>query len=264
MIDFHTHIFPDQIADRTISYLSDICKMPPFVDGKKEALLQSMKKAGITCSVILPVVTAPRQFDSINKFALQFLDGELISFGGIHPEQENYKEKLRWIKEQGLKGIKFHPDYQNTYFNDIRYKRIISYASELDLIVLTHAGQDPFSPDDIHCTPQMIAEVLDEVKPQKLVLAHMGGNRLFDDVERHLVGRDVYFDTSYVLDKISVKQFVRMVRNHGSDKILFATDSPWTGQSEFVDCFHQMPLTENEKKQILETNAKKLLEEDFS
>ena len=29
-----------------------------------------------------------------------------------------------------MKGIKLHPDYQDTYFNDIRYKRIISYATE--------------------------------------------------------------------------------------------------------------------------------------
>lgn len=260
MIDFHTHIFPEQIAEKTISYLSDTCKMTPFVSGKKEALLHSMDNAGINCSVVLPVVTAPRQFDTINRFALQFLEGNIISFGGIHPDQENYKEKLRWIKEQGLKGIKFHPDYQNTYFNDIRYKRIISYASELDLIIVTHAGQDPFSPEDIHCTPQMVAEVLDEVCPSKLVLAHMGGNRLFQDVEEYLVGREVYFDTAYVLDKMSQEQFTRMVRTHGVEKILFATDSPWTGQSEFVDCFHRMPLTELEKKQILETNAKKLLE----
>ena len=39
-----------------------------------------------------------------------------------------------------MKGIKLHPDYQDTYFNDIRYKRIISYATELGLIISVHAG----------------------------------------------------------------------------------------------------------------------------
>lgn len=259
MIDFHTHIFPDQIAEKTILYLAGICKMDPYLSGMKNALLQSMEQVGITQSVILPVVTAPRQFESINKFALNFQEGSLISFGGIHPEQEHYKERLNWIKAQGFKGIKFHPDYQHMYFDDIRYKRIIAYASELDLIVVTHAGSDPFSPEDIHCTPKMIAEVIDEVQPTKMVLAHMGGNLMFDDVERYLVGKNVYFDTAYVLDKMSIPQFVRMVRNHGTDKILFATDSPWGGQKEFVDCFNAIDLTEEERILITQKNAERLL-----
>ena len=259
MIDFHTHIFPDQIAEKTIPHLASVCKTEPFTNGKYDGLLRSTEEAGLVCSVVLPVVTAPKQFDSIHRFAMQFLEGKLISFGGIHPEHADYKEKLRWIKEQGFKGIKLHPDYQGTYFNDIRYKRIISYASELDLVVLTHAGFDPVCPNDVHCTPQMAAEVINEVQPAKLVLAHMGGNEMHDEVERHLVGRDVYFDTSYVMDKMKTDQFVRIIRNHGADKILFASDSPWAGQKEFVELFEQMPLSQEEKDWIGNGNARKLL-----
>lgn len=259
MIDFHTHIFPDHIAEKSIPHLAKVCQTAPFTDGKMNGLLASMEEAGIDCSVVLPVVTAPKQFESIHRFAMQFLEGPLISFGGIHPENEDYKEKLRWIKEQGFKGIKLHPDYQDTYFNDIRYKRIIGYATELDLIVLTHAGLDPLCPDDIHCTPKMAAEVIDEVKPTKLILAHMGGNRMADEVERYLVGKDVYFDTSYVLDKMPKEQFVRMIRNHGVEKILFASDSPWGGQKEFTECFQKLLLTDIEKQQIADENSRILL-----
>lgn len=259
MIDFHTHIFPDKIADKTIPHLAEVCNEVPHTDGKMQGLLQSTEEAGLKCSVILPVVTAPSQFDSIHRFAMQFMEGKLISFGGIHPENEDYKEKLGWIKAQGFKGIKLHPDYQNAYFNDIRYKRIVSYATELDLIVVVHAGLDPLCPDDIHCTPQMAAEVIDEVKPEKLVLAHMGGNMLYDDAEQYLVGKNVYLDTAYVLDKMHPEQFLRMVRNHGAEKILFASDSPWGGQKEFVDYLQRLPLSGEEKKLILQDNAKKLL-----
>lgn len=260
MIDFHTHIFPEKIADKTIANLSKTCNIVPYTDGKEQGLRSSNHDSGIDCSIILPVATAPRQFDSIHRFALQFMEGELlISFGSIHPDCEDYKGKLRWIKENGFKGIKLHPDYQNTYFNDMKYKRILECASELDLIVVTHAGLDPVSPEDVHCTPKMVAEVLDEVQPKNLVLAHMGGNWLFDEVEQLLVGRDVYFDTSYVLDKIDCTQFLRMVRNHGADRILFGSDSPWGGQREFVDVLNQLSLTEDEREQIAYKNAKKLL-----
>lgn len=260
IIDFHTHIFPDKIADRTIEHLAKVCQEEPNTDGKSNGLLASAKEAGIACSVILPVVTAPAQFDSIHRFAMQFMEGALVSFGGIHPEHDDYKEKLRWIKAQGFKGIKLHPDYQNTYFNDIRYKRILSYASELDLVVVVHAGLDPLCPADIHCTPQMAAEVIDEVAPTKLVLAHMGGNALYDEAEQYLVGKNVYLDTSYVLDKMGKEQLIRMARNHRIDKILFATDSPWAGQKAFVDYFQTLPFTEEERMKILYENAAKLVD----
>lgn len=259
MIDFHTHIFPDKIAEKSIPHLAEVCQTKPFTDGKMAGLLHSTIEAELDCSIILPVVTAPKQFESIHRFAMQFMEGKLISFGGIHPDNEDYTEKLRWIKEQGFKGIKLHPDYQDTYFNDIRYKRILSYASELDLIVTVHAGVDPLCPEDVHCTPQMAAEVIDEVAPTKLVLAHMGGHELYDDVERYLVGRDVYFDTAVVIDKMNQEQLVRMIRNHGVDKILFASDSPWAGQKEFVHAFQKLPLLEEEKQKILNKNAVNLL-----
>ena len=105
----------------------------------------------------------------------------------------------------------------------------------------------------------MAAEVIDDVAPTKLVLAHMGGNALYDDAERYLVGKNVYFDTAYVLDKMQQEQFLRMVRNHGCDKILFASDSPWAGQKEYVQLFQSLPLTQEEKEKIGYENAKILL-----
>ena len=222
-------------------------------------MTQSTEDAGLELSIALPVVTNPAQFDSINRFAQQHRDGKILSFGGIHPENEDYKEKLLDLKNRGFLGIKLHPDYQETFFNDIRYKRIISFASELGLIVSVHAGFDPGYPDCVHCTPSMAREVIEEVKPQKLVLAHMGGFMRWDEVEQELVGQDVWFDTAVVFGKIPDEQFLRICKQHGPDRILFATDSPWSGQKESVEYFKKMDLTEEEKQQILTENAKNLL-----
>ncbi len=260
MIDFHTHIFPDKIAEGTLHFLSERCHVAPFTNGTADGLEESTKKAGLALSVAMPVVTKPSQFESINRFASQFRgeDG-ILSFGGIHPDCADYKKELLLLKEMGFKGIKLHPDYQETFFNDLKYKRIISFASELGFVVSVHAGYDPGYPDRVHCTPKMAREVLDEVKPPKLVLAHMGGFKRWDEVEEHLVGQDVWLDTAVVFGEISDGQFIRICRNHGPDKILFATDSPWSGQKEAVAYFSGMDLTEEEKRLILTENAKKLL-----
>lgn len=259
MIDFHTHIFPDKIAGKTIPFLEGIANVKAYTKGTYDDLLRSAEESGVDISVILPVVTKPSQFRSINEFAASIDDPCLISFGGIHPESDNYKEELREIQHLGLPGIKLHPDYQKVNFNDIRCKRIVSYAMELGLIVSVHAGIDIGYPDPVHCTPQMAAEVLKETEADRLVLAHMGGHGLWDDVERLLVGKNVYFDTGYAFGIIPDDQFVRIVHNHGSEKILFATDSPWGGQKEFIDYMNRMPLTDEEKENIFDKNARKLL-----
>lgn len=259
MIDFHTHMFPDKIAAKTLDFLSGRCKTVPFTNGTAAGLAQSTEAAGLHCSVALPVVTNPAQFESINRFAAQHREGKILSFGGIHPDNSDYKEKLTYLKNNGFRGIKLHPDYQGTFFNDIRYKRILSFASELGLIVSVHAGFDPGYPDCVHCTPAMAREVIDDVRPEKLILAHMGGFLRWDEVEQELVGRDVWFDTAVVFGKIPDGQFIRICRQHGTDRILFATDSPWSGQKESVEYFQKMDMTEDEKKYIFTENVKKLL-----
>lgn len=259
IIDFHTHMFPDKIARGTLEFLEKACKTKPYTDGTCRGLLASADHADVDISVALPVVTKPSQFSSVNEFASGYQEGKIISFGGIHPETDDYKAQMRQIRDMGFKGVKLHPDYQDMYFNDIRYKRIVSYASELDLIVSVHAGVDPKCPHDVHCTPEMAKEMLDQVQPSRLVLAHFGGNKMWDDVEDFLIGRDVYLDTAVVLDTMDEKQFIRMVRNHGADRVLFATDSPWRGQKEFVERMRKIPLTEEEKAQIFSGTAKNLL-----
>lgn len=259
IIDFHTHMFPHVIAQRTIQKLSGCIGKLPATDGTYEGLLASMKNAGIDKSIVLPIVTKPSQFRTLNQVASEYQEGEVLSFGSLHPADDNYKEELRQIKEMGMKGIKLHPDYQDTYFNDIRYKRIISYATELGLIVSVHAGLDPLCPEDIHCTPQMAAEVLRDVQPDKLVLAHLGGNQQWEEVEEYIVGRDVYLDTAVIFDYIGEEQFFRIMRNHGSDKILFATDSPWAEQKRFVEVMKGLPVTEEERERMLWKNAAGLL-----
>lgn len=261
MIDFHTHIFPDKIAKSTLDILKINCETDPHTDATAEGLRASSKEAGIDCSIILPVATRPGQFASISRFAMQFRgEDRLLSFGGIHPDTEDYKGELKFLKDHGFKGIKLHPDYQQEFIDDIKYERIISYACELGLIVSTHAGYDPGYKDVTHCTPKRILRMFEDVRPDKLILAHMGSFMMWDDVERDLAGMPVWFDTGVVFGYIDDEQFMRIARKHGVEKILFASDSPWGDQKTFARHLNQLPLTDYEKQMICHTNAEKLLD----
>ena len=69
IIDFHTHIFPEKVAEKAIPKLADVIHIAPSTNGTADSLLDSMARAGIHTSVILPTVTNVKQFDSIIRFA---------------------------------------------------------------------------------------------------------------------------------------------------------------------------------------------------
>lgn len=262
IIDFHTHIFPDKIAARSIEALSKVSGIKAATDGTLNGLLASMDRSGVNLSVIMPVVTKPSQFESVNTFAAQVNEqyaGRLLSFGGIHPDSEDYKAELNRIKELGLPGIKLHPDYQGVMIDDARYMNIIEYANELGLIILVHAGVDIGLPEPVHCPPEKARKVLDALKPQKLVLAHMGGWKQWDAVYEYLAGEQVYLDTAFSFDYMEQEMFMKLWEKHDKDKILFATDSPWSDARRDIEVINSLPLSEEEKVAIFYGNAGKLL-----
>ncbi len=262
IIDFHTHLFPKDIAEKTLKLLGEMADVAPATDGSAADMLRAMNEAGVDLAVIVPVVTKPSQFEGINLFARKLNEiygGRLLSFGGIHPDSEDYITELNLLKEWGFRGIKLHPDYQGVMIDDERYKRIIRYADELGMIILTHAGIDVGKPDPIHCPPDKMRKVLDEIKPKKMVLGHYGGWKQWEEVYEHLAGTDVYLDTAFTLDYIDEKLFLRILKKHGFEKVLFASDSPWSDMGSGVQMIRSLPIPEAEKEAILGQNAMRLL-----
>lgn len=267
IIDFHTHTFPDRIAKASIDSLSECSGITPYTDGTVAGLKRSMQEGKVDISVVLPVVTKPSQFETVNRVAAKLCEQEegLISFGGIHPDCADIRKKVREIKSLGLKGIKIHPAYQKVYMDDIRYLRILEAATEEGLIISVHAGVDIGLPEPVYASVERIADAIRETAPRKLVLAHLGGWKEWDAVEELLAGEEVYMDTAFLENYISDEQLVRIIRKHGAEKILFGTDCPWSGQKESIGRIGRLPLTEREKKLILGENAETLLgeKEDF-
>ena len=266
IIDFHTHIFPDKIANATIDYLMEKGGIPSFSNGSASGLISKMNEAGADISVSLPAMTSPMQFDSINRYALMIneeyknKDKRIISFGGIHPDCNDIENKMRFLKKSGFLGIKIHPDYQGTYINDSKYVKILECAKEYDLIVVTHAGFDcGFKGEPIKCTPSLALDLIKRVPHSKLVLAHLGANEMHDEVIDTLCGLDVYFDTAYVLRFIKEDTFNEILKRHGSDRILFASDSPWSDIKNDVSIIKSYGLSKEIENKIFYENAKKLL-----
>lgn len=264
VIDFHTHIFPDALAPRARQALMDNTALfgndyVALTGMTRDSLIEHMDEWGVDISVIQPVVTKPSQTVSTNTWAADAAGDRIVAFGGIHPDTDDYKRDIDFVSSLGLKGIKLHAEYQGFKPDEIRMLRIYDYAFSKELIILHHAGFDPGKPSPFNSTPERFARVLDEIKGGTFVLAHLGGHAMWDDVERYLVGRDVYFDTAMGFECFPSEQFLRIVRNHGADKILFATDSPWSDASRELEVLGSLSLSDEEKQMILSGNAKRLL-----
>lgn len=277
IIDFHTHTFPDKMALQTVNLLKSKSGTVPYSDGTVGGLSQRAADAGVDLSVVLPVITNPASTDKINEYAAKVCSDtantHVLSLGGMHPDVEDYKSAIKRIYDLGLKGFKIHPAYQRTQINDIKFKRIIGYAQELGLIVITHGGLDIGVAGD-WCSPRAAAELCDDVKPERLVIAHMGGWEMWQDVKKYLCGKPVYFDTSFSAVTFSYdasfpdelqkptlprEDFIDIIKLHGANKILFGTDSPWGGQTEQLNFIKSLPLGDEEKDAILGNNAAALL-----
>ncbi|MBR3553581.1 MAG: amidohydrolase family protein [Clostridia bacterium] len=263
IIDFHTHAFPDAIAEKTMAYLSQKGGIRPTSAGTLAALKAQMKESGVDISVVLPIVTAARQTATINRVSAE-LNGKdgVYFFGGIHPDTEDVDGTLDFIVQSGLRGIKLHPDYQGVYFDDPRYLNIMEKAARRNLLIVTHAGRDIAYPNDVHCTPAMVLTVLRELRgiiDNKLILAHMGGFDFPDDVLATLCGQPVWMDTAAVLSLYPDK-CRQIIARHGAGRILFATDSPWTDPKKYIALMDTLGLSQEAKDRILYQNAMLLLQ----
>jgi predicted TIM-barrel fold metal-dependent hydrolase len=261
IVDFHTHVFPEQLAARAIHQLSESINHIYMVvtDGTPNGLVQRMDEWGIDVSVVQPVLTNASQVHNINTWAQSICSDRLVSFGAIDPHSKDYKEQLDFVAELGLKGLKFHPEYQNFLVDDKRMLRVYDYALSKGLILLFHAGFDPGYKPPFKSSPKQYANIIKRLPGGTIIAAHLGSHAMWDDVEEYLVGTEIFLDTSMGFEYYSPEQFTRIAKNHGADKILFATDSPWSHAKAEMEHLLALDLSKEEKALILGENAKRLL-----
>ena len=266
IIDFHTHVFPEKIAERTIARLSQMGGIPAFADGTRAGLLRAMEEADVRVSINLPVLTKPEQFESVNAFSAEInqafkgKERRIISFGAIHPACPNIKEKMCWLRDNGFLGVKLHPDYQGTYIDDDGYVQILRAAAETGLIAVTHAGIDVgYKDQPVHCPPDRALKLIRKISYSGFVLAHYGAAGMPEEVLSTIAGENVYLDTAYILRFIGEDDFKRILDRHGEDRVLFASDSPWSSMKEDIQILHSFGLGKTTEEKILSGNAKALL-----
>ena len=133
IIDFHTHAFPEKIAEKAIEKLSFASGgLIPQTNGTVSGLKALMKKDGVDKSVALGIATNEKQQTAVNDFIKSQECEEIIPFGSVYPHAESALEELERIHSMGIKGIKLHPEYQQFFVDDEKMKPIYKKISQND------------------------------------------------------------------------------------------------------------------------------------
>jgi predicted TIM-barrel fold metal-dependent hydrolase len=258
IIDIHTHIWPDAVAEKAVNALITEGMLTPFYDGTVKGLVADMDRTGVTASVIQPVATKPGQVASINNWAASVRSERIVPFGAMHPDLEDAAAEIDRMAGLGLRGFKLHPEHQAFAPDEQRLAPIYEAALAHDMTILFHAGADEVH-STLHGTPESFAAVLEGFPGLRIVLAHLGGYRVWNRVAELLVGRDVYLDTAYTLGHLPDADFVEIVHAHGPERILFGSDGPWTDAEAEIAWLRRLPLRGGVVDAILGENAERLL-----
>ena len=202
--------------------------------------------------------------EKVNLFVVQTAKRfpALLVFGSVHPHGEDPAGTVRRLYAEGIRGLKLHPDYLRIPFDDPAYHPVFEAAIALNMPIVIHAGRDPVSPDFIHAPPKAIKSVLRAFPKLKLICAHMGGMKLWDEVLTELCGENVWFDTAMCSERTGITPETArgIIDRHGADRILFGSDLPWARPSEVLAFLEKVGLTDTERDAILWKNAKNLFQ----
>ncbi len=272
IIDFHTHNFPDKIAPRA---MAGMCKMlegriVPYGDGTLGRQIEDMKHDGIDYAVMCPIATKPEHADIILERALAIRNGEfgedtakmIIPLASLHPNDTELDKHIQAIIDAKIPGIKIHPNYQDFGLDDADVVPFFAALRDAGLFVQSHCGLDLGFLDARMCSgPNELVKLLKAVPGLKFVAAHLGGTQGNPDycTDQLLDFENVYIDTATLVQDRTKAESIRVIETWPADRILFATDYPWSCQKELVEWVSEHRTNPEDREKIFYKNAAKLL-----
>jgi predicted TIM-barrel fold metal-dependent hydrolase len=263
ILDFHNHIYPENVARAVIHSLKSEMGFSAYGTGTVSGLRDEMKSSGVNTCVVLGVAVSPDLVEATNRWILKQGGNGFIPIGSIHPFYQQYRPLIKELKKAGIMGVKFHPLFQNFHPDDERVFPLYEELINQDLFLIFHSGPGLIMKpgEEVMGTPERMARLLDVFPKMTLVVAHFGGFRMIDEARKHLIGKNVYIDTSYPpgLCFESEDWVLDMIQRHDPDRILFGTDTPYASQKEDIEYILRLPISIELKEKILYKNGSNLL-----
>jgi predicted TIM-barrel fold metal-dependent hydrolase len=258
LIDFHAHCYPDAVWPKVQAAIFGRYGTQADNSGTIAGLDEKMNAAGIHLAVVQPVANQPKHVRSVNEWVESVRAGNknMLFFGAMHPGVEDPYEEVCSLAMNGFRGVKMQPNAGAYYPDSKECFEIYRALQENDMILLTHAGDElkPFTP--LYAHPKNFRNVLDSFPELKIIFAHLGGYKTWNDLDIILGYKNAYYDTAMSCE-ICLKEYLELIERVGIDRVLFGTDFPWYDIQKAVD-YTRKALGEKAER-IFSENPKKLL-----
>lgn len=276
IIDFHTHIFPQEIREDREKYFPFESAFKLLYSSPKSKLagakeiVDSMDIEGVDKSVVFGFPWRSSDLSKRhNDYILEAVDRfpeRLAGFCCIDPfNKEAVPEVVRCL-EAGLSGIGEIALYQSGIdgASQEKLKPLMEICEDKNLPVLIHTNEPVghYYPGKTPNTLEQIYRLVRKFSNNKIVLAHWGGGMFFFNLLKKEVGeylKNVYFDTAASPFLYYPQIYQIAIQIIGKNKILFGSDFPLLKPSKYFKEFEKAGLSKDEIKSICGNNAARLL-----
>ena len=256
IIDAHCHIYPQKIAAKAVTAIGAFYGIRMAEDGTADSLVKEGSSIGVEKYVVHSTATTVHQVRSINEYIYGEMQAhpEFIGFMTLHNEMkdEDVESEVDLAISRGMKGVKLHPDFQKFNIDDAENLYRVTAGR---LPVLLHMGDRRYD----FSSPERLRKMALKYPDQIFIGAHFGGYSVWDKVGCLKDLPNVYFDTSSSLFALDKDRAADLIHEFGHERYFFGTDFPMWHHDEELRRFLALPLTEEEREDILFNNAAKLL-----
>ena len=257
LIDIHTHIYPPTIARKAAASIREFYQLgTDEMDGTADTLLERGTQAGIDRFVVLPVAMRPERTRHINDFIIEQVAQQprFLGFGTIHAGMENITDEVQYIMDQGLRGLKMHPDSQVFSIDDPRLFPAYEML-QAKLPVILHMGDKRYD----YSHPARLRRVLELFPNLQVIAAHFGGYGMYETAYEYLHDKDCIFDVSSSMMFMEDGVAEKFINIYGAERMAFGTDYPLWDPVPETKRFLELKLTDEQFEQIGHKTVERIL-----
>ncbi len=266
-IDAHIHILPDAVHEanpdsKDVWAYADLHEYQKIMEGYH-----------IERAVIMPLndpwlMSMEFTVDAVHKNLREMKQrcpGKLYAMADVdvrNSAQESVKAIRRAI-DDGLDGIKLHPNNSGVALDSDCNREIFAFAQERKAVVVIHSY--PNTEDD-PCAADRIVNILNAFPALNVIVAHMGAFQW-----EKLLPTSAMVDISAILpdyvQAFGIGKTNEILRQFGPDRLIFATDYPDNRHLKpeevyktYFDILNQMDFSAQEAEKIAYKNILRILE----
>lgn len=157
------------------------------------------------------------------------------------------------LKIKGYVGFKFLPEYHMYPLDGEAYSKVLEFADENKLIVLSHTwGGSRYN------STRQVKNIVEKYKNLIFIMGHSAPGECSQAIELAKEYENVYLD---LCDTHRLNGMIdKMVEAAGAGKVLFGTDMPWYDPNYCLGGILFSKMNDYDKCKIIYDNAHKLLQ----